>query len=46
MGITQAYKPDEFEEMLDAEVPVEQAPVEQAPVEQAPALGFMSRGGE
>jgi len=46
MGITQAYKPDELEEMLDAEVPVEQAPVEQAPVEEAPALGFMSRGGE
>jgi len=43
LPLTQAYKPQEFNEMMDRGVPEEEAPMEE---ESAPALGFMPREGE
>ena len=41
MAITQAYKPDEFESMMDTRISSEEAPMEEAPVKE---IGFMPRG--
>tara|TARA_R110000824_G_scaffold85162_8_gene211935 strand:- start:6185 stop:6790 length:606 start_codon:yes stop_codon:yes gene_type:complete len=46
LSLTQAYKPDEFEEMMDRGAPEEEAPMEEGPMEEASAIGFMPRGGE